>query len=95
MTSNSTPSIKSPEMKFNFLVAAINDTQEIIKFIETKGTIAIVILGGIFALLFSDLKYVCDTYCYYCTVTKIMIWLTVISLILSIYFLIKLIMPIG
>lgn len=82
------------ETKFNFLVAAISDTQEIIKFIDTKVAFATIAIGGMVTVLFSDTRSICQNYCSLACAAKILLWITVVGIILSIYCLANVIFPI-
>ncbi len=87
--------MEKSDTKFNFLIAAISDTQEIIRFIDTKAAVATIAIGGMVTLLFSDLEGICQNYCSFKCIVQILLWITAIGVGLSIYCLIKVILPIN
>jgi len=87
--------MKDTETKFDFLVAAISDTQEIIRFIDAKAAVATIAIGGILAAIFPDIKSIHEGYCAYPCYVRLLIWIMAIGICLSIYCLIRVIAPIG
>ena len=83
------------DTKFNFLISAIADTQEIIKFIDTKAAFATIIIGGMLSLIFSDYNTLCRNYCLSPRFIKVVLWLTLTGIAISLFCLIKVIMPVN
>lgn len=94
MDSNNTVSQSNLELKFDFLQAAIADSQEIIRFIEAKAGIAIVIIGGLLALGFANFTEYCQHYSEFPWYLCWLLWGCILFISLSIQSLVKVIMPI-
>lgn len=86
--------MKNTDTKFDFLTTAISDTQETIRFIDSKAAFSTIIIGGMLALLFSDYEKICQNYCPAPWYVKILLWISLIGILGSVYCLIKVIMPV-
>ena len=86
--------MQNKSSKFDFLISAIADTQEIIKFIDTKAAFATIIIGGMLSLIFSDYEIIHQNYCSYSRAIKIILWLILAGIAISFYCLTKVIMPV-
>lgn len=80
--------------QFDFLLAGIADTQEIIRFTDTKAALAVVVLGGMMAVIFSKLSIICDSYCQYELYLKILLWVVLGALSIVVFYITRVVMPI-
>ena len=79
--------------KIDFLNNAINDTQELIRFIDTKLTVAITIVGALLAVLLSTVEKVITYNNYYSDWFWIFLSVLIVLLIACFIIIIKIIVP--
>lgn len=81
------------EKRIEFLYSAINDAQELIKFIDTKTAVAITIIGSLIVGLFTTLETTVKYYCFYSCWFHFLFYLLIILLIVCVWVTIKIIKP--
>lgn len=81
------------EKKIEFLYTAINDTQQIINFIDTKTAFAVTIIGSIIVGLITTLETTIKYFIFYNFWLYITFFLLLVHLILSIWVITRIIKP--
>jgi len=83
------------ERKIEFLYAAINDAQELIRFIDTKTAIVIGVIGAFIVGLFSCFGNIVLYACSLSILTWLLLALVIVFLFISIWIILKIIKPIN
>jgi hypothetical protein len=81
------------EKKIEFIYSAISDTQELIKFIDTKTAVAITIIGSIMVGLFSSLETILKYFSLYSCLFHFTFFLLIILLTICIWITTRIIKP--
>ncbi len=81
------------ENKISFLSSAIADTQELIRFIDTKTTVVITILGAYIVAFFSVLNIIITNYAFYSNGFLVSIVVFLLLLFLTILVTVRIIKP--
>ena len=84
---------KNMENKINFLSTAISDAQELIRFIDTKTTVVITILGAYIVAFFSVLDKIISNFSLYANGFIFSLFVFLILLILTILITVRIIKP--
>ena len=85
--------IEKSDKQIEFLYSAINDAQELIRFIDTKTAIAITIIGSIFLGFFSTLDTIIKYFFCYSIWFQVLFFLLVLFLIICIWLTTRIINP--